>query len=137
MSQTNVQTGRFPIIASEAITGGLLVKPINSSNVLNVALPDSNTDEVPYLVVDTVASGAEADCIPLEPGKNVRLRLDGTCLPAAQLVLATPDGTNDGKVITIPATPGTYRLVAIAEEVGVDEQLVLARPVGQRLITIT
>ena len=42
---------------------------------------------------------------------------------------AAIDGTHDGMVRTLPTgTSGTYRGIAIAEEKGVDTQLVLARP---------
>lgn len=137
MSQSNVQEGKFPVLASEALTADLIVTLINDTNVLKAALPNSATDEAIGVVVDTVASGDYVDIQPLDPNKSVRLKLSGTCLPAAQLVLATPDGTVDGKVVTLPTTPGTYRLVAIAEEVGVDGQSLRARPVGSRLITVT
>lgn len=137
MSQTNVQTGRFPIVASEAISAARLVVPINAAGVLNVRLPNDKTDETPYVVIDTVASAAEADCEPLSPGKQVRVTLSGTCNPGDQLVLATPNGTVDGMVVVLPAVAGTYSMVGIAEESGVDGQNVLLRPVGRRLITVT
>jgi hypothetical protein len=37
-------------------------------------------------------------------------------------------GANNGKVQALPAGAGTYFGVAIAEEAGIDGQLVLARP---------
>lgn len=137
MSQTNVQEGDILLTASEALTGGLLVKVINDSGLAEAALPDNATDEVPFVVVDTTTSGDLATLRPLSPSQSVRIRLDGTCNPGAQLVSATPNGTNDGKVVTLPAAAGTYRLIGIAEEAGIDEQLVRIRPVGQRLITVT
>lgn len=45
------------------------------------------------------------------------------------LVLADPGTAADkGKVRVLPAAAGTYRVLAIAEEKGVDGQLVLCRP---------
>jgi hypothetical protein len=73
----------------------------------------------------------------LEPARNVRVTLSGTCVPGDQLVLATPNGTVDGMVVKLPAAAGTYRLIGIAEETGANGQAVLLRPVGQRLITVT
>jgi len=52
-------------------------------------------------------------------------------------VLAVPNGTDDGKVRKLPTAAGTYRGIAIAEEVGEDEQLVLARPAMIGNITVT
>jgi hypothetical protein len=124
------------MVASETLTAALLVKVTNASDVAKAALPDSNTDETPFLNVETVASGENATLRPLDGTRNVRLTLSGTCNPGAQLVLATPNGTVDGMVVTLPAVVGTYRLIGIAEEAGVDRQLVLVRPVGQRLITV-
>ena len=137
MSQTNTRTGDIPVTASEALEAALLVKIVNSSGVAKAALPDTNTDETPFVNVDAAASAETATLRPLDGTRNVRLKLSGTCNPGAQLVLATPNGTVDGMVVTLPATPGTYRLIGIAEQAGVDGQLVLVRPVGQRLITVT
>lgn len=136
MSQSNVQTGDILVNASEAIAAGRLVTLINTSNVLEAALPNSATDEMPFVCVDAAAEDENAILRPLTPGQSARVRLNGTCVPADQLVAATPDGTEDGKVIALPDAAGTYRLIGIAEEVGVDEQLVKLRPVGQRLITV-
>jgi hypothetical protein len=59
----------------------------------------------------------------------VRAVLKGTCNPGDVLVLADTGTTADkGKVRTLPASAGTYRGLTIAEEKGVDGQLVLCRP---------
>ena len=137
MSQSNTQSGPVLFNASEDIDAGLLVKLINTSNVTEAALPDANDDEVPFVAAYAASEDENVTLVPLSPASNVRLRLNGTCVPGDKLVLATPDGTEDGKVIKLPTAAGTYRLVAIAEQVGANEQLVLARPVGQRLITVT
>ena len=44
-----------------------------------------------------------------------------------KLTLAAINGTNDGKVRTVPAAADTYWVAFRAEEAGVDEQLVKAR----------
>ena len=65
----------------------------------------------------------------MEPGRNVRLTLKGTCNPGDVLVLAdTGTAADKGKVRALPASAGTYRGLAIAEEKGADGQLVLCRP---------
>ena len=60
-----------------------------------------------------------------------------SCNPGDQLVLAdvaTP--ADKGKVRVLPATAGTYRVLGIAEQVGVDGQLVLFRPVMIGNVTV-
>lgn len=136
MSQTNTREGNLPATANEALTEGLLITLKNNAGLV-AALPDSNTDETPFVLRDTVAAGERADLIPLMPSRNARVKLSGTCSPADQMVLATPNGTVDGMIVKLPAVAGTYRLIGLAEESGVDGQLVLIRPVGQRLITVT
>lgn len=136
MSQTNTLEGNLPVTADEALTANLLIT-LKRNSGLKAALPDSNTDEVPFVLRDTVAAGERADLIPLSPTRNARVKLSGTCNATDQIVLATPNGTVDGMVTKLPSTPGTYRLIGIAEEDGVDGQILLIRPVGQRLITIT
>ena len=53
------------------------------------------------------------------------------------LVLAAINGTLDGMVKKLPTAGGTYRGIAIAEEVGVDLQLIKARPAMIGNITVT
>jgi hypothetical protein len=137
MTQSNTQSGPIARTASEDIAANRLVTLINASGIAVAALPNTNSDEVPFVTEEAVASGDRANLIPLQPDHNARVTLSGTCVPGDQLVLATPDGTVDGMVIKLPATPGTYRLIGLAEETGVNGQAVLLRPVGQRLITVS
>ena len=140
MSQTNTQAGQIVLPANENLTGkeGLLVAIVNASAVAKFALPDAVTDLALFVLTDGDTAGENVAALPLSPDRNVRLKLSGTCVPGDVLVLATPNGTVDGKVKTLPVTvPGTYRGIAIAEEVGADEQLVKARPAMIGNITIT
>ncbi len=137
MTQTNTQSGPIARTASEALPANRLVGIINSSGLPKAALPDTKTDETPFVTEEATDSGDLANLIPLEPARNVRVTLSGTCVPGDQLVLATPNGTVDGMVVKLPAAASTYRLIGIAEETGADGQAVLLRPVGQRLITVT
>lgn len=139
-SQSNTREGLIVKTSAEDLTGkeGRLVKIVNSTNVAEFALPDAATDLALFVLTDGGdADGDVCEAQPLEAGRNVRVRLNGTCVPGDVLVLETPDGTNDGKVKVLPTAAGTYRGIAIAEEVGADEQLVLARPAMIGNITVT
>ena len=138
MSQSNTQAGQIVLNSSEDLQDkeGYLVKIINTSNVAEFALPDAKTDLALFVVTDGDKKNKNSAALPLSPDRDVRLKLSGTCVPGDILVLATPDGTVDGMVKTLPAVGGTYRSIAIAEEVGADNQLVKARPALLGYITV-
>ncbi len=140
MSQTNVRVGDFPVLAGEDLTGmeGRLVVMTHDAGDAEVKLPEANSDLALYAVVEGAPDAGTVRVRPIEGGRNVRLRLVGTCNPGDVLVLAdvaTP--ADKGKVRELPSDAGTYRGLAIAEEAGVDGQLVLARPamVGDVVVT--
>ena len=140
MSQSNTRVGDIRVAAGEDLTGkeGLLVKMTHDSGVPELKLPAANTDYALYVVIEGVADTVTASVRPLEAGRNLRLRLNGTCNPGDVLVLADVGTAADiGKVRTLPAAAATYRALAIAEEAGVDEQLVLARPAMLGDIVVT
>ena len=140
MSQSNTRVGDIRVAAGEDLTGkeGLLVKMTHDSGVPELKLPAANTDYALYVVIEGVADTVTASVRPLEAGRNLRLRLNGTCNPGDVLVLADVGTAADiGKVRTLPAAAGTYRALAIAEEAGVDEQLVLCRPAMLGDIVVT
>lgn len=139
MSQTNTQAGQIVLPANENLTGkeGLLVAIVNASAVAKFALPDAVTDLALFVLTDGDAAGENVAALPLSPERNIRIRLSGTCVPGDVLVLADIDGTKDGMVKVLPAVGGTYRGIAIAEESGIDGQLVKARPAMIGNITIT
>ena len=138
MSQSNTQAGQIVLNSSEDLQSkeGYLVKIINTSNVPEFALPDAETDLALFAITDGGDEDESTAALPLSPDRNVRLKLSGTCVPGDVLVLATPNGTVDGMVKTLPAVGGTYRGIAIAEEVGADGQLVKARPALIGFITV-
>jgi hypothetical protein len=139
MSQSNTQQGDITLSAAEDLSGkeGYLVQIVDSSNVAEFALPNARTDAALFVLVDGgEEDGDDVVARPLSPDRSARLRLQGTCSPGDILVIYPPDGTNDGKVEALPAAAGTYRAVAIAEEVGEDEQLVKCRPASLGLITV-
>ena len=135
MSQTNTQAGQFALISHVDLTGkeGLLVKIVNASNVPKFALPTSDLDYAIYVLTDGDSVGRKSAALPLSSDRNVRLRLSGTCTPGQVLIL---NSVNWGTVSALPTSPGNYRGIAIAEEPGVDGQLVKARPLTFGKITV-
>ena len=131
MSQTNTRTGAVRVLAGEDLTDkeGRLVVMTHDTGVPEVKLPAAISDLAVYQLNDGAADTELVDVEPVEPGRNIRAVLKGTCNPGDSLVLADPGTAADkGKVRTVPAAAGTYRVLAIAEEKGVDGQLVLCRP---------
>jgi hypothetical protein len=130
MSQSNTRVGDIRVLAGESLTDkeGYLVKMTHDSEVAEVKLPEAITDYALYAVIEGAADGAQVSVRPVEAERNVRLVLKGTCNPGDVLVLAAIAGSDAGMVRALPEDAGTYRGLAIAEEAGVDGQLVLARP---------
>jgi len=130
MSQSNTREGAIVVLAGEALTDkeGYLAKMTHDTGVPEVKLPAAITDITPYVVIEGAADAAKVVVAPLTPGRNVRLALKGTCNPGDQLCLAAIAGADAGKVRVDPGTTGTFNVLAIAEEIGVDGQLVLCRP---------
>ena len=140
MSQSDTRFGALRVLAGGDLTGkeGFLVKMADGDGVLEALLPEDNGDLALYVVQDGAEEGVLADVIPLEAGRNARLKLKGACAPGDVLVLAdTATAADKGKVRALPAAAGTYRGLAIAEEKGVDGQLVLCRPALVGPITVS
>jgi hypothetical protein len=139
MSQSNTRVGDIPVLAGEDLSDkeGRLVKMTHDSGVAEVLLPTANSDYALYVLIEGAADAASVSVRPIEAGRNIRVRLNGTCNPGDVLVLADVSVAADkGKVRALPSDAGTYRGLAIAEEAGVDEQLVLARPAMLGAITV-
>jgi len=131
-TQTNTQEGPVTVLAGEDLSAaaGRLVKLTHDTGGAEVQLPDSS-DDVFGLLVDGAADTAEVAVQPLEIGCNFRAVLKGTCNPGDLLVLADESTAADkGKVRALPVAADTYRVIGIAEEKGVDGQLVRFRPYG-------
>ena len=131
MSQTNTRSGDIPVTAGEDLTGkeDRLVKVANDSGQLVAKLPEANSDLALFVLIEGAEADKTAALRPLSADRNVRLPLKGTCNPGDTLVLADVGTAADkGKIRALPAAAGTYRGLAIAEEAGVEGQLVLARP---------
>jgi hypothetical protein len=139
MSQSNTRVGDFRVLAGEALTGmeGRLVKMGHDTGVAEVTLPAANSDLALYLVMEGAADAKLVTVRPVQADRNVRIALKGTCNPGDVMVLADVGTAADkGKVRALPAGAGTYRGLGIAEQVGVDGQLVLVRPAMIGNITI-
>lgn len=129
-TQSNTKEGPFQVLAGENLTGkeGCVCKLTHDTGVAEVVLPNDVADETEYLILEGAADGEFVTVVALERGQSYRVKLKGTCNPGDKLGLGTVDGTHDGNVETLPAAADTYWVFLVAEEVGVDEQLVLCRP---------
>jgi len=129
MSQSNTQVGDIRVKAGMELTGkeGYLAK-MNDAWGPVVELVKFTGDRPLYVITEGAAVMKLASVRPLDPGRNVRLKLSGTCNPGQVLVAIVDDAMSYGLVRALPAEPGTYLGVAVAEEAGIEGQLVLARP---------
>ena len=140
MSQTNVKTGPVVSPCGEDLTNAIdhLVLLSHNAGKPQMLLPNAEDALVPYLVLDGAGIGENGSFQPLETSQNIRVPIVGDCNPGDSLVLADPavEG-HAGKVTVLPVAPGTYRAVGIAEELAVDGQLLLLRPLSLGIITVT
>ena len=139
MSQSNTRIGDFSVVAGADLTGmqDRLVVLGNNAGVPVVNLPAANSDPAVYLLVDESPTGAQVAVRPLDGSRNARVVLKGACNPGDLLVLAdVATAADKGKVRVLPAAAGTYRVLGIAEQAGVDGQLVLVRPATLGNVTV-
>ncbi|MGE4489227.1 MAG: hypothetical protein AB7E95_06775 [Kiritimatiellales bacterium] len=139
MSQTNVKAGPISVICGADLSAAAdrLAVLSHVDGTAQMALPDSLTALALYLILEGAVAGERGSFQPLPADRNVRVPLVGTCNPGDRLVLADPaEEGQSGKVTVLPEAAGTYRIVAIAEEKGIDGQLVLMRSVHLGLITV-
>ena len=140
MSQTNVKSGPIVKPCGEDLTAAadLLVMLSQNAGEPQMLLPTAQDNLVPYLVLEGAGAGENGYFMPVHSEQNIRVPIVGTCNPGDTLVLADPAvGGQPGKVTVLPAVPGTYRGVGIAEELAVDSQLLLLRPLPFGVITVT
>jgi hypothetical protein len=131
--QHDTQSGNKPFLAQGAIARSALIKLVNAAGKPAVAQVSAIGDIPAFYSAEAAANGDYVDATPLTPERNHRLPLVGACNPAAILV---SDGA--GKVQALPAAAGTYVRIGLAEEAGVDGQLVLVRPhLTGLLMTVT
>jgi|GEM_PF-628344 len=136
--QSNTRIGPIVVNSAEDLTASNahLVKLADGGSVAEAVLPTSVADLALYVVGDGGIEDEDSHIIPLEPGRQVRIRVKGTGNAGDVLVLADPSTAVDkGKLRTLPVTAGTYFSAGIAEEDFVDGQLVKIRPLP-RLVRV-
>ena len=139
MSQSNTRVGDFAVVTGADLTGmqDRLVVLGNNAGVPVVNLPAANADPAVFLLLEAGVAGVAVAVRPLDGSRNARVVLKGTCNPGDLLVLAdVATAADKGKVRVLPATAGTYRVLGIAEQAGVDGQLVLVRPAVLGTVTV-
>ena len=139
MSQSNTRVGDIRVLAGADLTGmeDRLVVMGQNAGVAQVTLPAANSDLALYVLTEDGDSGDLVAVRPLQPDRNVRVALKGTCNPGDVMVLAdVATAADKGKLRSLPAAAGTYRVLGIAEQAGVDGQLVLVRPAVLGNVTV-
>ncbi|AHF94601.1 hypothetical protein OPIT5_29300 [Opitutaceae bacterium TAV5] len=122
--QSNTKYGPLPFVATAAIARTRLVKLVNNAGNPAVSPLAALTDIPAFYTNEAVDNaGGIVDVNPLDPQRNHRLWLTGAANPGDVLV---SDGAGGVKVL--PAAAGTYVRIGIAEETGVDGQIILLRP---------
>lgn len=133
-SQSNTRKGEINLPASVDLTGkeNLLWKIVNNGGVANFALPTAVTDIAVYVGMSGDIIGN--NCAAEAPGtnENCRILLDGTCVPGDKLCLSS---THYGRLYVPAGSAGSLLVEYIAEEAGVDGQLLLVRRITPRLFT--
>lgn len=133
-SQSDTKKGAITLPASVDLTGSenLLLKIVNSAGVAKLALPTAVTDIAPYICASGDIAGN--DSVAESPGvdENCRILLDGTCVPGDKLCLSS---THYGRLYVPAGSAGSLLVEYIAEEAGVDGQLLKVRKINARLFT--
>jgi hypothetical protein len=112
---SNTREGMIQIPAAVANLGEGLLALIDTAGKAALATP--STAAARFIVVDADAN--YATLCPLEPGRQVRVKLAGECGPGDRLTVNA-----DSKAVTASADDPVY---LIAEEAGIDGQDVLCR----------
>ena len=139
-TQSNVQQGPRVFVAEEILTGkeGYLGVVVNAAGKPQAALPSAIGALAFYMIHDGAVAGLESSLAPIVQGELYRIPLKGTCVPGDELVLAdTATDADRGKVRKLPTAAGTYRVLFLAEESGVDGQFTLCRAAHLGNVTVT
>lgn len=139
-TQSNVLQGPRIFVAAESLAGkeGYLAVVSNADGKPQAALPAAITAPAFYMVHDGGALGDEISLAPIIQGELYRIPLKETCVPGDELVLADPATAADkGKVRKLPTAAGTYRVLFVAEESGVDGQFTLCRACHLGNVTVS
>ena len=146
MSQSNTQQGQIVLPSDGNLKDkeGFLVHLTNPSGSVTAfgltahdpaTIATVNTPNGLFVITDggNGADGETTSALPLSPDRSIRAKLAGTCEIGKYAVL-TPDSAA-GTVSELPTANGTYVVVGVAEEAGVDGQLLKIRPyrTGERI----
>lgn len=120
--QGDCKCGALAFVAGEDLSAatGLLVK---LSAAAKAVKPTAVADITPYVVACGAFEGYLCGVSPLSSVANCRVVLKGAC-QAGSLLVAVGDGRVEKATV-----PGEAPLIGIAEEMGVEGQRVLLRPV--------
>jgi len=117
---SNTVEGRILVPAASAdLSVGYLAK-INADGEAELAGVSTAPPSARFVVVDS--DDDNAALLPIEPGRQVRVTLSGTCSVGDQLAC-----TAAGKAILLASGAAGSCPILVAEEDGVDGQLVLCR----------
>jgi len=137
--QSNVKQGPIQVLAGEDLSGleGYLVELYNNSGVAAARVPQSVDTQPLYVLDDDGDEGEHVTLIPLDPGQQFRIKMEGTGSVGDIVVLAdTSVAADRGMVRALPADAGTYRGLGWLEEAAVDGQLALCRILPQGNVTV-
>jgi hypothetical protein len=151
MTQTNTQAGDVLRKPHSNVPGALPTNGLDLTGRLFVQRSFAGTDNkdfvnpagspavLPHFVCTEGVWGDKHITVrPLSPTQPVRVRLKGTCNPGDRMeaVVAT-SWADAGYACTQTSEVGEHGLFGIAEEFGVDGQLVLIRPINPHFVTVT
>ena len=133
MSQSNTQQGQIVLPAHSSLKGkeGLICQ-IGRNNTTGAATFRIATDHLKvyplFVITDGGETGKPTAALPIATDRSIRVTLAGTC-EAGDIIATAPVGSDGGKVRKMPTSGSqTFAIVGIAEEDGVDGQLVKIRP---------
>lgn len=136
-SQNNTQFGPVVKLAGVALTDmeGRIAKLDSNGDAI---LPTDMADICPFIIGEGAADEAQVALIPMSSAQSMRVLLKGACNAGDRLCPADMSVSADaGKAQALPSGADTYCCFGIAEEDGVDAQLVKFRYVGHQITVVT
>src|SRR5882757_8581764 len=130
-SQSNTRKGDINLPGSVDLTGkeNLLWKIVNTAGAANFALPTAVADYAVFVGAsgDNIGNNSAAESPTL--GENCRILLDGACNAGDVLSLSS---NKFGRIFKPAGGAGVVYYNWVAEEAGVDGQLLLVRRIAER-----
>ncbi|MDE2102211.1 MAG: hypothetical protein KGL39_33505 [Patescibacteria group bacterium] len=134
-NQSDTKRGDVTLLSSVDLTGkeNLLLKVVNAAGVAEFALPTAITDTAIFVCMSGGAQGAETAAEAPDLDDQCRVLLDGACNPGDLLSLSS---AKFGRLTKAAAGYGAGFTAWLAEEAGIDGQLVKVRRVCERAINL-